>query len=171
MNTKANITLRKASMADCETIFQWQSNPEVRKYLRNTAPVSWLEHVTWFTSTLSTNTKKNLYLIKLEKDTVGMLRFDQVKRSDYLCINIENKITNEKLKEISWEISIIIAPNFQGKRLAYLALKKIPNDYKQYDIFAEVHKENIASQNTFINAGFSRLSNTLFTLKKREPNE
>ncbi|PKG81128.1 hypothetical protein CXF85_20455 [Colwellia sp. 75C3] len=165
MKTKLSIKLKKASIADCKTIFQWQSDPEIRKYSRNIEPVNWLEHVTWFTSTLSTNSTKHLYIIEQAKSTIGLLRFDQVNRSDYPSINIEKGLTHEKSRAISWEISIIIAPAHQGKSMACLALNHIPNHYKKHDIFAEVHQKNQASQKTFINAGFSRLSNTLFALK------
>jgi len=172
VKNKLNIQLKKATMADCETIFQWQNDLEIRKYLRNIKPVNWLEHVTWFTSTLSTRSTKHLYVIRQAKDTIGLLRFDQVNRSDYPNFNTDKGITIEKSRSISWEISIIIAPDHQGKSIACLALNHIPNRYKKHDIYAEVHQENKASQKTFTNAGFSRLSNTLFTLTATSiPNE
>lgn len=196
--SELNVQLIRAKIVDCETIFKWQSNPEVRKYLRNTDPVNWLDHVSWFESVLSTSSKKYLYIIKQANETVGTLRFDQVNRADYPYLELESfNSTNTSLKStdlrdyylkdtdcetndtnkqksniddecIGWEISIIVSPIHQGKGIAKLALMNIPKAYKTSDIFAEVHQDNIASQKTFLNAGFSRLSKSLFALQAKK---
>jgi len=145
------VTLTKANIDDCKAIFDWQKKANVRKYMRNSKPVDWQEHVSWFNNTLKSKFVF-LYLIKFYGLDAGTLRLD--KQSDN-----------------SWEISIVTAPHLQGNKIAYQAIKVIPEAYRHHKIIAEVHPENIASHKLFAKAGFKKTSDTNYELPKRVIND
>ena len=140
------VSLLPATKQHAKVIFTWQSNPRVRKYLRNTKPVQWQEHINWL-STILTDPNIYLFLIKLNETPVGTLRLD--------------KINNQQ-----WEISIIVDPNYQGKNIALKAIQQIPKTFKADGIIAEVHPDNHASHKLFTAAGFTKLSSTSFALTR-----
>jgi RimJ/RimL family protein N-acetyltransferase len=55
-----------------------------------------------------------------------------------------------------WEISILIAPNWQGKGIAKQALAWVKQQTQYHPLIAEVHPENKASQALFAVSGFIR---------------
>lgn len=152
-----NVFLQKANDDDCQTLFDWQSNAEIRKYFHNPDPVKWQQHCEWLKSTLANN-NKHLYIIKLicpsslHVESVGTLRLDAIEGSKH---NVE----------ACWEISIIISPEYQGKKLAEKAIKEVPISFKQQGIIAEVHSNNTASHKLFSHAGFVPISPVSYLLK------
>jgi len=139
------VFLFPVTISDASLIFKWQSNPEVRKFLRNNKPVQWEEHINWLTNTLA-NPDIHLFFIKYNESEVGTLRLDKINKKQ-------------------WEISIMIDPLQQGKKFALKAIQAIPTKFKNKEIIAEVHIENIASHKLFKAAGFTQLSPTLYCLK------
>jgi UDP-2,4-diacetamido-2,4,6-trideoxy-beta-L-altropyranose hydrolase len=158
-NLSSAVSLQEASYDDCQTLFEWQSNNEVRKYFHNPEPVKWQQHCDWLENTLA-NTNKHLYIIKLitsggEKlESVGVLRLDAIEYSQYAI-------------DANWEISIIISPEYQGRNFAERAIRKIPESFKNEGIVAEVHRKNAASHKLFSRAGFTEISPTAYLLKRK----
>jgi UDP-2,4-diacetamido-2,4,6-trideoxy-beta-L-altropyranose hydrolase len=150
------VYLQKANYDDCQVLFEWQSNGEVRKYFHNPDPVQWEHHCNWLKSTLMDD-KKHLFMVKLQypsnglSSSVGVLRLD--------TLNNRHIIANAQ-----WEISIIIAPEQQGKQYAEKAINEIPNSYKEQGIIAEVHNNNTASHKLFLRTGFTSISKTTYYL-------
>ena len=155
-----DVFLQEASYDDCQVMFNWQSNSEIRKYSHNPEPVKWQQHCDWLKSTLASN-NKHLYMIKYTcpnshiLQSVGILRLDAIQNSQY-------KI------DACWQISILIAPEYQGKRIAEKAINEIPNAYKKQGIIAEVHSNNTASHRLFSRTGFSEISPLAYCLKIKE---
>ena len=151
------VYLQKASYDDCQDIFNWQSNTEIRKYSHNSEPVEWHQHCSWLRSTVA-NDYKHLYMIKLKVHnsqtslSVGLLRLDRRKK------------THDAI-DAGWLISILIASEMQGKKLAEQAINAIAHTYKKQGIIAEVHLDNLASHRLFIRSGFRVISPTLYYLK------
>jgi len=152
------IMLDEAKYDDCQALFNWQSNSEIRKFFHNPQPVEWQQHCQWLKSTLR-NKGKHLYMIRLNsqiKQTshcVGMLRLDPIKDSPPEA-------------DVKWEISIIIDPKYQGKKLADKALNKLPGMFIKQGVIAKVHSDNFASHKLFLRAGFSQVSATTYCLKE-----
>jgi len=152
-----NIFLEEANYGDCQDIFNWQSNEDIRKYSHNPKPVIWQEHCDWMKNTIE-NTNRHLYMIKItspigqNKESVGLLRLDMIEKSTHEI-------------DANWLISILIAPEHQGKKIAYQAINKIPQTYKEQGIIAEVHKKNIASHQLFVKTGFTAISSNKYCLK------
>ncbi len=156
-NISNDTSLIEANYDDCQVLFDWQSNIKIRKYFNNPKPVEWKKHCQWLSCTLD-DADKYLYMIKLNNPfnetakPIGMLRLDLIKHSQ--C-----KI------DAKWEISIIIDPDYQGKKIAAKAISKIPYSFLERGIIAQVHNNNIASHKLFLRAGFKQISETVYCIK------
>lgn len=159
-NLSHDVFLQEANYDDCQDMFDWQSNSEIRKYSHNPEPVKWKQHCDWLKSTLA-NSNKHLYMIKHTcpssqiLQSVGILRLDAIQNQQY-------KI------DACWQISILIAPDHQGKKIAEKAINEIPDIYKEQGIIAEVHSNNTASHKLFSRAGFTAISALAYYLKIKE---
>lgn len=137
------LVLRKAEQADCMQLFAWQSNPDIRKFARNNKPVKIDEHLSWFASVIA-NPKRHLYIVEVNNHPMGMLRLDALEKPQ------------------QYEISILIAPEAQGRRLALRALKSVPAEFSGATVYATVLSENIASHKLFLQAGYQQINPTTY---------
>lgn len=73
---RSRLTLRTVSEADCELLWKWASDPEVRRSSFVTDRIAWDEHVKWFQGKL--NNPDCFQFIGLDDDNmpVGQIRFD-----------------------------------------------------------------------------------------------
>jgi UDP-2,4-diacetamido-2,4,6-trideoxy-beta-L-altropyranose hydrolase len=143
------LKLRLATKKDEDLLYQWQSNPHIRQFFRNPNAVTFNEHTTWFRNSLKLSSR-TIYVIELGSNAntlpVGTLRFDEVNSQQY-------------------EVSILIDHKFQNRKLGWRALKSTPNKFRNKEIIASVHTDNKASQQLFLSAGYSQITNNLFLLK------
>jgi len=141
-------------------LFDWQSNSDIRKYFHNPEPVKWQQHCDWLKSTLADD-HKHLYMVKSNDSDkqniqpVGVLRLDALENSKYELI-------------AGWEISIIISPEHQGRKIAEKAIRQIPEPFKNQGIIAEVHHDNSASHKLFLRSGFVAISPLTYCLKNEK---
>jgi len=146
LSTINKITFREALPEDCALIYAWQSNKNTRQYFINPKIPTWKEHSHWYNVCLL-DIAKTLYLLDDQhKNTIGLLRLDNLTK--------KGKLTNE------FEISIIISPDHQGKKIATMALKQLIKLKKDAIYFATIHEKNIYSQKAFIKAGFKKTKNS-----------
>lgn len=147
--TGPNVTLIKASIDDLDLTFQWQSDKKVRRFSRNPKPVVFEEHQQWFSQSLA-NKNRHIFMVCCAGEKVGVLRLDKLK-----------KLSDAKSIE-QFEVSILIAPQAQGNKLALKALHAIPSEFNQYEIFAYVQTENHASHKLFNQANYLKLNNNSY---------
>jgi len=135
------ITLRRAELRDCRTIFNWRNHPEVRRHFFDPRRLSYEEHEKWFKSSLE---KKDrfIFLAYRGDHAVGVLRFDILDEMPGTA-----------------EVDIYVAPDYQGRGLGKSILhegerwvKKSGNIQK---LVAKVKDENEASLRMFRACGFS----------------
>ncbi|MBE0351603.1 UDP-2,4-diacetamido-2,4,6-trideoxy-beta-L-altropyranose hydrolase [Pseudoalteromonas lipolytica] len=143
------LALRLATKKDENLLYRWQSNPHIRQFFRNPNAVTFNEHATWFRNSLKLSSR-TIYIIELGSNSnalpVGTLRFDKVNSQQY-------------------EVSILIDHNFQNQKLGWRALKSTPKKFRSKEIIASVHIDNKASQQLFLSAGYSQITNNSFLLK------
>ncbi|GLX77634.1 UDP-2,4-diacetamido-2,4,6-trideoxy-beta-L-altropyranose hydrolase [Thalassotalea insulae] len=144
------LTLRPATALDKELLFSWQRQESIRQYSNTPKPPSWHEHSLWFDKCILDKNKELFILTLANQQAVGMIRLDK-------STPIEVKSTKP-----THTISIIIDPQFQGKKLGLLALKTLikqkPNSY----FLAQVHPENVPSNKLFLLAGFTKISTDMY---------
>lgn len=137
----SDVHLRLAELSDINTVYQWQSQSVIRQYSRNTQPISYDEHRAWMTKALA-NEHRHIFIIELKVNSriehVGMLRLDKFKDG--------------------YEISILVCPKHHQQGIAKRALALIPEKFKTSKIYATVLEKNLASQQLFLNSGYSKIS-------------
>ena len=131
----STIKFRMAGIEDAKLIFDWANDVEVRAASFYSEPISWENHLNWFTKKL--NDKNSLFLIfHQETKPVGLVRIDN---SDEAIIGIS------------------IDSRFRGKRLAPTLLNKACSEFwKKHNqsVLAFIKNTNIASVKSFEAAGF-----------------
>jgi UDP-2,4-diacetamido-2,4,6-trideoxy-beta-L-altropyranose hydrolase len=138
----STIELKLATTKNKEITFEWQSDKNTRKYFEQPTAPTWSEHAHWFDHNLS-NPNSSLYIIYYNKIPAGTLRLDKKKHDEYV-------------------ISILIAPNLQGKGVALATLNKITQLKENGLFFASIHKDNINSIKVFKKAGFVSISSSQY---------
>ena len=76
MNNK-NLTFRPAAAEDKNLIFEWRNYPEIVALSASRLPVTWEEHLVWFSNYL-TDLERMLLIIQDDLRPVGQARFDKI---------------------------------------------------------------------------------------------
>jgi len=134
------VRLRKATMADCDSLHQWRNTEETRRYIFDTAPIPLEEHRNWFMGSLE-NHNRVLLIGEINEKPVGVLRYD---------ISGSNAL-----------ISIYLIPGTQGQGIGTQLIRAgsrwlKENIHHVRIIKAEVMSSNVASIKAFINAGYKQ---------------
>jgi RimJ/RimL family protein N-acetyltransferase len=126
-----------------EMIFKWQQIKEVRQYCVTVQSPTWDEHNAWFEKRLK-QFHNPYWLINRENVHVGVLSLTfQESNGGY---------------ELGW----LIIPQHQGKRLGTDALRLSCFLTYPLIIHAFVKEDNIASNKSMLNAGFTSAGNNLY---------
>jgi len=132
------ITLRMATMDDCEAIFRWRNAEETRRHFFDHGLIKWEDHCRWFEDTI-TNPSRVLLVGEFHDQEVGVLRYDH---------NDENVF-----------VSVYLLPGTHGQGLGAQLLRAGTNWVKQNfsdvkRIRAEVLSSNFSSKGVFEKAGY-----------------
>lgn len=127
------IKLRSAIEADAERLLFWRNDSETRAWSRTTTPVTAAEHRAWLASVLA-NPNRLLLIAEYDQKPIGTVRFDR--------------------KNITWEVSITVAPEARGRRLARPILLAAERTLSPATIRANVHHDNAPSIALFRKAGY-----------------
>lgn len=129
--------LRRATERDCELIYSWVNDVEVRENAFNSEFIPYYEHYNWYKNSL--NNKNRLIYIGIDGNReIGQVRLD--KDGD---------------KGI---ISYIVSKSNRGVGYGKFLIKLVKEEAAKNNIAvleALVKKNNIASQRVFIKNGFS----------------
>ena len=136
------ITVRRASEADSEDVFEWLNDEHTRRMSYTTDWVAWRRYQHWFLSSL--NKKDKLFTICELNNTgakVGIVRFD-------IDANPNTAL-----------ISIILAPSMRGKGFAKRCLVGAMGFFKRAFptvsiLRAEIKSINLQSRCSFEGVGF-----------------
>jgi UDP-2,4-diacetamido-2,4,6-trideoxy-beta-L-altropyranose hydrolase len=133
------VYLRKATAADALPVFNLSNHQSVRVNSINQEPITWENHLAWFTAKLTAKNYEFYIAEDEDKNFIGQLRYE---------------ISND-----SAVISISISPDFQGKGLSseilitgsevFFAARPEINQ-----IIAWIRHANLPSQKAFTKAGF-----------------
>ena len=132
--------IRKARISDMMEVYEWRNDLLSRSMFFNNSKVKLDEHKAWFKSYLK-NPKKVIYIGILEKQKVGLTRFDFSKKNN------------------TAEVSINLNPIMRNKRLSLSLLSSSVSIYlknKNVDLRARVKNQNLPSLIIFKKAGFKK---------------
>ena len=133
------ITLRMATMDDCEAIFRWRNAEETQRYSFNSKQISLAQHRRWFTESIE-NPNQQILIAELCGKSAGVLRYD-----------IDGKLA---------VISIYTVPGIKGYRIGTQIIRAGRDWLRRH--FPDIHKiqakvlpENVVSKKAFVNAGYT----------------
>lgn len=129
-----NYELLHATDNDCDLLFQWANDKDVRLNSFNSKSIDYEEHVKWFKSKIESN-DSIIYLFKVYNDKVGLVRLDKIETNTYI-------------------INYSIAKEHREKGYATELLKLIKGKYEKSLLIGKVKKENTASIKAFIKAKY-----------------
>jgi len=132
------IIIRQASLADCDSVYEWRNAEETRRYIFNAEPISVEIHRSWYCNSLK-NPNRILLIGEIDNKPVGVLRYDFS--------------GDEAL------ISIYLVPGVQGAGVGSQLLRcgsQWVRENSRYIkvIKAEIFRDNIASIRAFESAGY-----------------
>lgn len=130
------VRLSLAEPEDSDTMLAWQQSPGLRRYARNPAPPTAAEHAAWFAATLC-RPERILTVIRVGDAPAGILRLDQ------------------RDGGTSREVSILVAPAFQGAGVGGAALALARELAPGAALDAAIQPENVASRAMFTRAGYA----------------
>ena len=136
------VTLRKAQADDVDIMFEWQCEPQIRRFARNSNPPEWEAHQIWFTNKLL-DPRCFFFVIEHSRTAAGVVRLDWQYGLQY-------------------EVSILIAPLYQKCGLASAALALLRSTLAEIDILAFVKSDNQPSRQLFTKAGYQRIDSENF---------
>ncbi|MFW2501332.1 GNAT family N-acetyltransferase [Clostridium diolis] len=127
------ITLERISKEDCDLLFNWANDTEVRKNSFNSDKILYENHIKWFNNKINSD-KCSIFILKENRISVGQVRID-----------IENSTVI---------ISYSIDKNYRGKGLSVILLSLLEEKIRNNNINIKkmvglVKFDNVASQKAF----------------------
>lgn len=141
--------LVKASEDNCELLYKWTNEEEVRKNSFNTDKINYEDHVKWFMGKLN-SLEIFIYIFKKNEEPIGVMRL-------------------EKIDEESMLINFSIDCKYRGLGYATKLLKLIKVQFEEYILVGKVKKDNIGSIKAFRKSGYimtEELDKIIFYSKK-----
>jgi UDP-2,4-diacetamido-2,4,6-trideoxy-beta-L-altropyranose hydrolase len=137
--------LLPAKLSDVMTLYRWQSHKSARVYSRNSKCPTLDDHIDWFERYLKSDDNR-MFFLTYRDTSLGMIRLD----------------TSEGTVH---EVSVLISSNFYGNGLGLIGLNLLSHKFPDFDIYAEIHEQNLFSQKIFLNAGYKKISKTKYILE------
>ncbi|MDO8524150.1 MAG: GNAT family N-acetyltransferase [bacterium] len=134
------VNLKKANEDDKKFLFDLRNKDYVYKNSGTPRMVEWQEHINWLERVFSGQANKYLFVIEVDRERAGQVRFD---------IELENKQAI---------VNISLLKKFHGKGIAKEAIEqgidKMAKEKEIKKFIAEIHQDNTASQKLFEKLGF-----------------
>lgn len=149
----SDINLRRATRGDITLVYQWQLQPETRRYAHSARAPSFIEHSVWMRKQLVSHSHYVMMIeSKLLHKLVGVVRLE---------LDRVTRIRNDE----AYVVSIFVERAYWGMNIASIALQHLVARYGDKTMLAEVHLDNEASQRLFERSPFQRVSPTEFVYR------
>ena len=149
VNSMANcsVTLRQANDRDCEMIWHWRNDPEVRSVALNQEPLAWTTLTDWFYQAQDAPNQQVWIIENAIDQPIGEVCFEIDDRNDQASINMLLDQTNRS--------------RGTGALLIKLALEQLYTTTNVTQVVAQMRSGNIASEKSFRAAGFEPIAPTI----------
>lgn len=132
------ISFRKANEQDVQLFFDWANDELVRANSFNQQPIIFENHVKWFNEKIKDEDFIFLVFVNENKEAIGQVRFQK--------------------KNGNAVVGILIDKHHRGKgyavQLLTMASDFFHQQYAQFQIYAFVKTNNLASYHSFLKAGY-----------------
>jgi UDP-2,4-diacetamido-2,4,6-trideoxy-beta-L-altropyranose hydrolase len=140
------LRLRAVSEQDCELLWQWANDPEVRARSFASQPIPWNEHVQWFNAKRGASDCRFYIAIDTDDTPIGSIRFDIDHDEAIVSIAIDNQYRGQGY----------------GSTLIDLAVSELFATQHIAQVNAYIQPDNQASIRAFLKAGFQHHGTILF---------
>lgn len=123
-----------ATEKDCDLLFQWINDKNVRLNSFKTELIKYKEHKRWFQKKIQSEDTK-IYILKVNSKNVGVIRLEKIEDDSYL-------------------INYSIAKEYRKRGYGTELLRLIKQKYNDDLLIGKVKKKNIFSIKAFIKAGY-----------------
>jgi RimJ/RimL family protein N-acetyltransferase len=131
------LTLRPATEADAQLLYDWRNDPLTRRNSVDTVEVGWHDHVHWLSASLL-RSDRQLLIAELGQEPVGTVRVDH---ANDRCI-------------LSWTV----APRQRGHGVGKAIVQRAVVEARVAILFASIKEDNLASIAIAKACGFKRVS-------------
>jgi RimJ/RimL family protein N-acetyltransferase len=149
LKTLVMLSFRKATPDDVQLFFEWANDELVRFNSYNQQPVIFEKHVEWFSNKLADESYTFLVFQDEKKAPVGQVRF--------------------QLENSGAVIGILVDKDHRGKgyaaQMLKIASKYFHDQHPGVEITAYVKTGNLASYQSFLNAGYVLKEKVLYNNK------
>jgi UDP-2,4-diacetamido-2,4,6-trideoxy-beta-L-altropyranose hydrolase len=139
------IRLRLVNKSDCERLWKWANDPDVRAASFSSDPIPWEQHTQWFDSRLS-DSDCVIYIAMLRGTPIGQIRYDVSGNQAVIAISVDRRHRGKG----------------HGSSIIRLASRKIFGLLPVDIVRAYAKPGNEASARAFTGAGFRNLGVTTF---------
>lgn len=126
------ISLRKAEAEDCDLVFGWANDPNVRKQSFSVDEISYIDHVEWFANQLK-NQESYFFIAEVNGNPVGQIRLKH--ENDYF--------------EISYMIDQVERGKGYGRQILEAVEKQLLEVDQSVTLIGKVKVDNISSIKAF----------------------
>lgn len=130
-----DITIRPVNGNDCELLFVWANDPDVRKNAIRPSAIPWEDHKQWFANKLGSPASR-MFIMERQNIALGQIRYD--------------------LKDGCWSIDYAIDKQYRGEGLGKKILELTLPFFAGEIVRATVKASNPASKKAFEAAGFAK---------------
>ena len=138
------IRLRAVREDDCQLLWKWANEPDVRAASFSSEPISWEEHVQWFKSKMKDPNCAIFLGINCQGTPVGQARFDKKGSEALISISIDKEFRGRGY----------------GSSLIKLGSQKIFEVFDVCKIHSYAKIENQLSKGAFVKAGYKEIGVT-----------
>ena len=138
----ATLTIRPAASADCELLWKWRNDPEVRAASFNSDMIEWAVHQRWFDARMADSQCTILIACDESGEAIGQVRFDLIGDGEF---------------EIAVSIDQRHRASGYGGRLIQMTTDDFLSTGELRTIHAYIKPENIASIRAFTRAGYENV--------------
>lgn len=141
MSPKGVMKLRKATMQDARTLFEWRNDPVTCSNSSSIEPVSLRQHRTWLKESLISSTRLLFIAEDANGSSVGTCRAD-----------LEREESGNLYYLLSWTVAPSYRANGYGKKMVQELLSQ--KELHGKVLKADVKKENLPSIRIGASCGF-----------------
>jgi len=140
--------LQEAGEKDCDLLFKWVNDPDVRRNAFQTAPIPYEDHVKWFHKVLEDDTVRQ-YILYQKKIPVGQIRLNMADGIGLIDYSIAPDMRGQGLGSLM--LTLLKENLLRENRLKEKPFEKITIVTK---LVGQVKFENIASIKAFERCGY-----------------
>ncbi len=140
-----HLKMRMATLADTDLYYKWANDPLVRNNSYQKGEIDYHQHVNWFTHKLNSPNCFFYLFLNEENVAVGQVRIDITDNEVIIGISIDEKFRGKGL----------------GTEMLERSCEAYGTKFPGTEIIAYIKKENTASVNQFIKAGFENTGETI----------